>query len=53
MLFSVTINVAPISEKMAIHNVSQPGITRSNATSLIMSENVIFCLMMAGAVHTG
>src|SRR5690606_19478070 len=50
-LFSVTSNVAPISENIAIHSVNQPGITNSNATNLIAKEKVIFCLIIAKALR--
>lgn len=41
-LLSVTIIVAPISARIAIHNVSQPGNIARMAIALIISEKPIF-----------
>lgn len=47
--FSATKIVAPTSDKIAIHNVNQPGITNSNANSLMAMENVILALIIVNA----
>ena len=38
-----------MSERMAIHNVNQPGITSDKAMSLMANANVIFCLIIESA----
>ncbi|SPZ99951.1 Uncharacterised protein [Staphylococcus aureus] len=45
-LFNATKIVAPISERIAIQRVSQPGITNSKAIILIPMANVMFALMI-------
>lgn len=44
--FNVTINVAPISAKIAIHNVNHPGMTSNKANNLIPREKMIFSFII-------
>src|SRR5699024_10517608 len=44
--FMATTKVAPMSERIAIHSVSHPGMTNNRAISLIPIAKAIFALMM-------
>src|SRR5690625_762689 len=51
--FKATTKVAPMSERIAIHSVSHPGMTNNRAISLIPMAKAIFALMMFNVLRLG